>query len=202
MKDKKFKKNNAVANKAKVAPTEEKTCECGCGCKGCKCCESLKAFLSCKACLAKVLAAVVLLGLLAWGGCCLLCHHCAEPAKVAVVDVNAVVANSKDVRALKEEQVAKSQELAAWLQEAEKVLESEKDPAKKEALLKQYNAEFSAKKEDNNQYYAQKLHDLDVTITQTIINVAKKQGYNVVIAKSNVIYGSNDITLDVVKSLK
>ena len=201
MKDKQFKKNYGN-NHNQAEPAKEQKCECGCGCSGCKCCESLKAFLSCKACWAKVLAAVVVLGLLAWGACCLCCHHCVKPSKVAVVDVNAIVANSKQVQALKNEQVAKSQELAAWLQEAEKALEAEKDPKKKEAMLKQYNAEFAAKKEDNNQYYAKQLHALDISITQTIVNEAKKQGYNVVLAKSNVIYGANDITIDVIKLVK
>ncbi len=201
MKDKQFKKNYGN-NHNQAEPAKEQKCECGCGCSGCKCCESLKAFLSCKACWAKVLAAVVVFGLLAWGACCLCCHRCVEPSKVAVVDVNAIVANSKQVQALKNEQVAKSQELAAWLQEAEKALEAEKDPKKKEAMLKQYNAEFAAKKEDNNQYYAKQLHALDISITQTIVNEAKKQGYNVVLAKSNVIYGANDITIDVIKLVK
>ncbi len=189
-------KNNE--KKSQDAAAQTKSCACKC-----KFCCAVKSFFANKANRLKayvLVAVAAVVALCLCFGCCTSCSK--KTASIAIVDINAIVANSKQVMALKNDQVAKSQELATWLQEAEKAVEAEKDAAKKEALLKQYSAEFAAKRDENNQYYNRQLQILDANITQLIINEARKQGYNVVLAKSNVVYGENDITADVVKLVK
>lgn len=122
------------------------------------------------------------------------CYRCCNKSKIAVVDITTVVQNSEQVKALKEEQNAKAQELAAWLQNAQDAVKNEKDKKKQDDLLKQYNAEFAARKQTIATEYAQKLQSIDDSITKTISDEAKKKGYQLVIAKNLVIYGGKDIT--------
>lgn len=176
----------------KEAPKTE-ACTCTCGCNGkCHCkAKTLVAFIS-------LIIAICLI----IGACCGMGKCANKQLKVAIVDLDAVVINSPAVRALKTEQAAKAKELAEWLQNAEAELNKTKDAKKKDALLKQYNAEFTAKRDNNNRYYSEQLRILDANITQIIITEAQKLGYNLVIAKANVIFGGDDITPQVIKAVK
>lgn len=166
---------------------KDRACECGCKC----CCCTLKG---------KLIALAAMLGVLFVGivlGC-----SCCKKTKIAVVDVVALVSKSSEVQALKAEQDGKAQELAAWLEGAQAVVNKETDAGKKEALLKQYSAEFAAKREDIRQQYNQKLQILDRNITQVIVNEAQKRGYQLVIAKAYTLYGATDITEELSKVIK
>ena len=167
--------------------TEKKeNCTCGCAC----CCCTPKGKIALLAA-----AIVVLLVGIALGCCC-------KKTKIAVVDVVTLVSNSSEVKALKAEQDAKAAELSAWLESAQKTVNGETDQAKKEALLKQYSAEFAAKREDIRVQYNQKLQVLDKNITQIIANEAKKKGYQLVVAKAYTLYGATDITDELSKLVK
>lgn len=174
-------------NKSDNQTENKETCKCGCTC----CCCSPKA---------KIIALAVVLGLLFVGYACGSC--CRSKAKIAVVDVVSLVAKSSEVQALKAEQDAKAKELSAWLESAQKVVNGEQDQAKKEALLKQYSAEFAAKREDIRQQYNQKLQILDHNITQIIVTEAQKRGYQLVMAKAYTLYGATDITDELSKLIK
>ena len=50
--------------------------------------------------------------------------------------------------------------------------------------------------------YAQKLSVIDSSISKQIENLAKTNGYDIVIAKGVVLYGGNDITDAVKKAVK
>ena len=67
--------------------------------------------------------------------------------KVAVVDVNAVVAKSAQVQALKKEQQAKLQELQKWLETVRADVQKQSTKEGKEKLIKKYDAEFANKQE-------------------------------------------------------
>jgi len=162
---------------------------CSCGCKFCCC--GLEG---------KIIALVALLVVLFIGivlGC-----SCNKKTKVAVVDLVSLVSKSSEVQALKKEQDMKAQELTLWLQGAQEKVNMESDQAKKEVLLKQYSAEFAAKREDIRQQYNQKLQVLDKNITALISNEAQKRGYALVIAKAYTLYGATDITEELAKVIK
>lgn len=145
-----------------------------------------------------VLIAVVafVLGLAA--SCVFQCNK----SKIATVDIAAVVNQSEQVQALKTEQAAQAQALAQWLQAAQAEVEKQTDAKKKDELLKQYNAEFAQKRDEVAQQYAAKLQEIDASIKQTIVDEAKKQGFNTVVVKEVVIEGGKDITDSVVKVIK
>lgn len=123
-------------------------------------------------------------------------------SNVAVVDVQAVVAKSAQVQALKKEQQTKMQDLEKWLNTAKADVEKQKTQEGKEKLLKKYNSEFEKKKADIAKNYQTKLQAIDKSISATIAEQAKLKGYDMVISKGVVVYGGDDITADVQKVVK
>lgn len=130
------------------------------------------------------------------------CLGCCSKSKVAVVDIAAIVGQSEQVQALKTEQAAQAQALAQWLQAAQAEVEKQTDAKKKEELLQQYNTEFTQKRDAAAQQYAARLQEVDNSIRQTIVEVAKDKGYKMVVVKEVVIDGGKDITEEVAKVVK
>ena len=122
--------------------------------------------------------------------------------KVAVVDVQQVVASSDQVKALKKEQQAKTEEVIKYIDKARKDVASVSDEKKKKALEDKYNKELVTKRETLEKDYATKLQAIDKNISSTIETQAKAKNYNVVLAKGVVLYGGDDITADIVKIVK
>lgn len=122
--------------------------------------------------------------------------------KVAVVDVQKVVTNSSQVKALKEEQKKKGQELAKFIETAKNNITKETDDKKKKALEEKYNKEFQAKREAIAKNYETKLLAIDKNISSVIDENAKANGYNLVLAKGVVLSGGTDITVEISKALK
>ena len=122
--------------------------------------------------------------------------------KVAVVDVQKVVASSSQVKALKDEQKKKGQELAKFIETAKTNLDKEKDAKKKKALEEKYNKEFQAKRDAIAKNYETKLLAIDKNISSVIDKNAQANGYNLVLAKGVVLYGGTDITDSIKKAVK
>ena len=122
--------------------------------------------------------------------------------KIAVVDVPAVVAQSQQVQALKQEQTKKIQNLEKWLSTVRADVEKQQTQEGKDKLLKKYNAEFAKKKEAIAKDYQARLKAVDKSISETIAQQAKAKGYDIVISKGMVLYGGDDITADINKVVK
>lgn len=144
------------------------------------------------------LVAVIALVLGAAAGC----GFCCFKSKVAVVDIMSIVSKSEQVQNLKAQQAAQSEALGQWLQAAQAEVEKIEDKKKKEELSQQRAAEFVQKRDAVAQQYATLLEEADKSITNSIIEVAKKKGYKLVVPKNLVIYGSDDITDEVEKVIK
>jgi len=122
--------------------------------------------------------------------------------KIAVVDVQKVVASSSQVSALKEEQKKKIQDVQSFIVTAKKSLEKETDAAKKKALEDSYNKQLQTKTSTIEKEYGQKLQEIDSTISTVIANKAKADGYTIVLAKGVVLYGGEDITTSIITAVK
>ena len=122
--------------------------------------------------------------------------------KIAVVDVQAVVAKSAQVQALKKEQQAKMQELDQWLKTVRADVDKQQTKEGKEKLIKKYDGDFAKKREAIAKNYQTKLQAIDKSITETIATQARLKGYNMVISKGVVVFGGDDITADVQKVIK
>ena len=126
----------------------------------------------------------------------------ASAQKIAVVDVQAVVAKSAQVQSLKKEQQAKFADLEKWLKTAQQDVAKQQSQEGKDKLLKKYNSEFLKKKQAIAKDYQTKLSAVDKSITETITTKAKSMGYDMVISKSMVIMGGDDITAEIQKIVK
>lgn len=122
--------------------------------------------------------------------------------KVAVVDVQKVVSQSKQVNALNNEQQVKMKSLITFIETARKNVAKEKDPKKKKALEDKYNKELDAKKSAIEKEYVTKLKNIDANISNVISAQAKTGSYNLVLAKGVVLFGGEDITDAVAKAVK
>jgi outer membrane protein len=122
--------------------------------------------------------------------------------RIAVVDVQAVVAQSKQVQALKTEQTKKLEDLQKWLKTVSEDVAKQKTDDGKQKLTAKYNAEFSKKKEAIAKDYQARLQAIDKSISDTIAQQAKAKGYDIVLAKGMVLYGGDDITADINKVVK
>jgi len=145
-----------------------------------------------------VVLSVVLAFLLGATACCL--FKCCKG--IAIVDVNEIVSRSEQIKDLRDEQIAKEQELRAWLQEAQAAIDKEPAKEKKEALAQQFNAIVNQKRQEMAAQYAEELKKVDDNITSTIAEYAKKHGYKMVFAKNQTIYGGDNITDEIAKIIK
>ena len=122
--------------------------------------------------------------------------------KIAVVDVPAIVAKSSQVNSLKKEQEAKLSELQKWITTAKADVEKQQTQEGKEKLVKKYDSDLLKKKEAIQKNYAQKLSAIDKSISATIAEQAKANGYGIVLSKGVVLYGGDDITAMIQKVVK
>lgn len=122
--------------------------------------------------------------------------------KVAVIDISKVISKSSQVQALKKEQENKKKELAQFIQKAGNEIKAQTDAEKKKALAQKYDKELNAKREANAKVYKTKLEAIDKNITAAIAKQAKAMGYDLVISKGVVVYGGDDITETILKTIK
>lgn len=122
--------------------------------------------------------------------------------KVGIIDIQKVVGSSNQVKALKKEQQAKTQEIVKFVETARKDVASITDEKKKKTVEDKYNKELVAKKDKMEKEYASKLSAIDASISKTVQDQAKAGNYDVVLAKGVVLYGGDDLTEAVVKALK
>ena len=125
-----------------------------------------------------------------------------QAQKIAVVDIQKVVAASSQVKALKKSQEAKNKELTNFIKNAQADVNKQTDAKKKKELAEKYEKQLASKREANAKEYASKLKAADTTITAQISKKATELGYTMVLPKSGVICGGDDITATVLQVIK
>lgn len=141
----------------------------------------------------KLLAAAIAMGI---------SLNAAFATEVAFVDVQKVVDSSAQVQALKKEQQAKAKDMVSFIEKARKDVAAVTDKDKKQALEQKYNKELAAKKEKMDKEYATKLQSIENYISNIVNNQARLKGYDMVVSKGVVLYGTTDITEDVIKAVQ
>lgn len=121
---------------------------------------------------------------------------------IAVVDVQKVVSESSKVKSLKDEQKIKNQEIINFVESAKKEVAKETDKTKQKTLEDKYNKQLNDMKKSMDINYKKKLTDIDTNITEVIQKTAQDKGYNIVLAKTIVLYGGTDITKEIEKAVK
>ena len=143
-------------------------------------------------------AAVVVAALTSIVFCCFCCKN----NGVGVIDLQRVVASSKDVATLHTNREAQINELKKMADEANaKIDEIKKDDEKKVATEK-YLGEIQAKKNEFDNAYNTALQASDAKIQNIINSVAEKKDLDIVLNKTSVVSGGVDITEAVIDLVK
>ena len=122
--------------------------------------------------------------------------------RVAVVDVPVLISKSSEVNALKTEQQKKLDQMKATIEKAQSEISKETDPKKVEQLEEKYRNEINNQKLALDEEYNAKLKVIDTNIKNMVIAKAKGLQYNLVLPKSIVLFGGDDITSEVAKMVK
>ena len=99
--------------------------------------------------------------------------------KVAVVDVQKVVASSSQVKALKKTQEARNKELTNFIKNAQADVNKQTDANKKKSLAQSYEKQLASKREAYAKDYAAKLKAADANITAQISKKATELGFEI-----------------------
>lgn len=124
------------------------------------------------------------------------------PVKIAVVDIPAVVSSSDEVNKLKETQKGKIEDLKDFVKKAKADVESTKDAAQKKKLEDGYNKELNERKNKIDKDYTSALSSIEKSISGVIAQKAKENNYQIVLSKGVVLYGGDDITAEIKKTVK
>lgn len=114
--------------------------------------------------------------------------------KVAIVDIQKIVSNSSEIKALKTDQEKQVQAMQATIDKARAEISKEKDPAKIAQLEEKYRNEINQQKLALDTSYNSKLTAIDNKIKSAVIEKARSMNYNIVLPKNTVLYGGDDIT--------
>ena len=122
--------------------------------------------------------------------------------RIAVVDIQQIVANSKEITALKLDQQKQMQNMQATIEKARTEISKEKDPAKISQLEEKYRNEINKETFALDKSYNDKLTAIDSKIKTAVVETARSMNYNMVLPKNTVLFGGDDITDQVATILK
>ena len=122
--------------------------------------------------------------------------------RVAVVDIQKIVASSSEIRALKLDQDKQVKNMQATIEKARAEIAKEKDPAKVSALEEKYRNEINRQKLALDTSYNNKLTAIDNKIKTAVVEKARSMNYNMVLPKKTVLFGGDDITEQVSTIIK
>lgn len=116
---------------------------------------------------------------------------------IAVVDLQKIVSNSSQVKQLEREHEKKLDELNKIIINARGAIANETDNNKIIQLEDKYTHEFNTKKSALENEYNTKLAAIEKSIRDEIEKKARKDNYDYVFAKSVLLYGGKDITIEI-----
>jgi Skp family chaperone for outer membrane proteins len=122
--------------------------------------------------------------------------------KVAVIDITEVMSKSSELQELKRAQDKDMEELNILVSKAQNELLNEPNKTKFIQKEAEYRKQIESKKNDIDKKYTSKLVKINDNIKNVIAKEAKKSNYNLVLPTGMVISGGEDITDNVVKSMK
>lgn len=122
--------------------------------------------------------------------------------KIAVVDIQQIVASSKEITALKLEQQKQMQNMQTTIEKARAEISKEKDPVKIAQLEEKYRNEINKEKLALDKSYNEKLKAIDSKIKTAVVEKARSMNYNMVLPKNTVLFGGDDITDQVATIIK
>lgn len=121
--------------------------------------------------------------------------------KVAVVDINKVMEQSKEIKNLKTSQDKQMKELETLITKAQNEIVNTPDQTKALELQANYSKQIETKRNAIEEEYSKKIVQITTNIKNLISTQAKKTDYNLVLPTGMVISGGEDITDIVIKEM-
>lgn len=122
--------------------------------------------------------------------------------KVAVVDISKILEKSSDLQELKSSQEKQMQELNTIISQAQNEIANVSDTSQIPSMEAKYRKQIEDKKIAIDQEYNSKIVKITSKIKSMVSSEAKKDKYNLVLPTGMVISGGEDITQNVIKSMK
>ena len=122
--------------------------------------------------------------------------------KVAVVDINKIMEQSKEMKALKTAQDKQLKELETLISKAQNEIVNTQDQNKAMQLQLNYSKEIENKRNTIDEEYSKKIISITSNIKNIISTQAKKTDFNLVLPAGMVISGGEDITDNVIKEMQ
>ena len=126
----------------------------------------------------------------------------ATTMKIGVVDLSQLITNSASVKALKSTHERQLSEIEKTLEQARTEIINETNPDKIAQLEEKYRKEVNDKKLQMDKSYNDKLMELDKNIKAQVAQKAKELNYSIILPKNIVLYGGEDITAQLAKTIK
>ena len=122
--------------------------------------------------------------------------------KIGIVDIPQVVSKSAQVEALKKEQIKKAEDFKKFVDKAKADISKQTTDDKKRELAAKYEKQIADRQAAEAKEYTKKLSEIDKNISATINSTARARGYDLIFAKGTLLYGGEDITEMISKSVK
>lgn len=123
-------------------------------------------------------------------------------AKIAIVDVQALVNQTPSVLALRAEQQQNASIIQNWVNGVNNQLNQIADQNTRNATAQQYQIELNKRQQALQNQYALKIQAIDTELSGLVSKVANEKKLDYVFAKGTVVFGGTDITADVAKLIK
>ncbi len=124
------------------------------------------------------------------------------PVKIATVNVGQLLASSKTLKAAEDAKAKSTKDMLTWYNTASADINKQATKQAKEAAVKKYEAQLTQKKKTIKDAYAKKVNEVDKQLDIAITTKAKALGYTIVLRKDVVLYGADDITAQILPSVK
>ena len=123
-------------------------------------------------------------------------------AKVAIVDVQALINQTPAVLALRAEQQKNASIIQNWINSVNNQLNQIADQNTRVATAQQYQIELNKRQQMLQSQYATKIQEIDMALSKLVSDVASEKKLDYVFAKNMVVFGGTDITADIAALLK
>ncbi len=123
-------------------------------------------------------------------------------AKVAYVNVDKLLSASKNFKLAEETKTKQTEEMLKWYNTASQDIQKQQTKAGRDALIKKYEAQLTAKKKSIKDAYAKKALEIDNQLNTAINQKAKAMGYSLVFRKESLLMGGDDITSQIIPLVK
>lgn len=121
--------------------------------------------------------------------------------KLGVINIQAVVAQSPAVIALRDEEQAKRASLQDWVN-ARNVEIAAAEEANKAKLTQKYQAELNERQQAMQADYTKRVQEIDADLNKLIAAEAKKEELDYVFNVGSIIFGGKDITPEILEAIK